>query len=557
MENFRRPKRPKKGVTIDGIFSEKRRNSVHSNAKSGSVANFHRSQSYQPPQNQSVGNFRQPSGFNAASQPSLSSGTNTVAPMTTAPSRARATEPLAFETPKKPKKFLGIFPRKAKTDIQPKSRKKKIIKRTLIVLAVIALFAGGYFAYKVYITQRHVLKGGGKAPALANQVDISQLKGEGDGRINVLLLGIGGPGHDGPDLTDTIMLASIDPINNEAALVSIPRDLWVKIPNNGTQKINAAYAYGKQQSKAKDAAGKQKDALDLVDKTVGNVIGIPIHYHVVVDFAAFKQAVDAVGGVTLNVPEQLYDPTIAWENNWNSVIAKPGVQTFNGSKALLYARSRETSTDFARGQRQRALLVALKDKVTSAGTFTNPVKISDLLSSFGNNVYTDFSLNDIMRLKEIGSKIPSSSISSLDMVTPPHDLLTTGMINGLSTVYPKAGVGNYTALQDYIRNALRDGYLKKENANVAVLNGTPTGGLATKQATILKSYGYNVTQVADAPTKNYANTIIVDLRNGTKKYTRHYLENRFNTKATSKLPDGIDPGTADFVIILGQNETSN
>jgi anionic cell wall polymer biosynthesis LytR-Cps2A-Psr (LCP) family protein len=81
-----------------------------------------------------------------------------------------------------------------------------------------------------------------------------------------------------------------------------------------------------------------------------------------VDFAAFKQTVNSIGGVTFNVPETLYDPTIAWENHGNSYIAMKGMQTFNGDKALLYARSRETSSDFARGQRQRQLIVAIKDK---------------------------------------------------------------------------------------------------------------------------------------------------------------------------------------------------
>src|SRR5205085_11751 len=175
-------------------------------------------------------------------------------------------------------------------------------------------------------------------------------------------------------------LMSIDPVNHNAALLSLPRDLWVRIPGDGSQKINAAYPFGKQQSHAKKETGKINDGLSLLDRTLEPVIGIPIHYHAVVDFSAFKQAVDAVGGVTFNVPETLYDPTIAWENHGNSTIARKGSMTFNGQTALLYARSRETSSDFARGQRQRQLLVAIKDKIMSVGTFSNPIKISQLLS---------------------------------------------------------------------------------------------------------------------------------------------------------------------------------
>jgi anionic cell wall polymer biosynthesis LytR-Cps2A-Psr (LCP) family protein len=132
------------------------------------------------------------------------------------------------------------------------------------------------------------LHGGGGAPALADKVDVSQLKGEGDGRINILLLGIGGPGHDGADLTDTIIVASIDPINHKASLLSLPRDLWVQIPGNGYQKINAAYAYGKESSTSKDEYTKEQAGLALLDKTLSPVIGVPIHYHAIIDFKAFK-----------------------------------------------------------------------------------------------------------------------------------------------------------------------------------------------------------------------------------------------------------------------------
>ncbi len=428
-------------------------------------------------------------------------------------------------------------------------------KRLAQVLGGMIVLIGLFLAIKFFIIERHIFKGGGKAPALSANIDINQLKGEGDGRVNVLLLGIGGPGHDGPDLTDTVLLASIDPINKKAALLSLPRDWWVRIPGDGSQKLNAAYPYGKEGSKSKDVNQQIKDGLDLLDRTLEPVIGIPIHYHAVVDFKAFEQAVNAVGGVTLNAPEQLYDPTIAWENNYNSVIAQKGSQTFDGHRALLYAKSRETSTDFARSQRQRALLVALKDKSLSLGTLSNPVRISSLLSSFGDNIYTDLSLNDMLRLHQIGSGIDSSQILSLDLVTPPHDLLTTGSLGDLSVVEPKTGLFDYTAIQAYIRNTLKDSFIANENARVAIYNATGTSGLATTQATILKSYGYNVTTVDNAPTTNPAATTIVDLTHGAKKYTKHYLEGRYKASSVSSLPSNLPAaaGQADFVIILGQN----
>lgn len=435
------------------------------------------------------------------------------------------------------------------------------LKKPILIASILFVAVIGYFGIRFYITQHDLFRGGGRAPALASRIDIKQLKGEGDGRINILLLGIGGPGHEGPDLTDTILLASVDPVNNKVSMLSIPRDLWVKIPGNGYQKINAAYPDGKLESRAKTEAGKDQDGLNLLDQTLEPVIGISIHYHAVVDFKAFKDLVDSLGGVTFNVPERLYDPTIAWENYNNPVIAKQGMQTMHGQQALLYARSRETSSDFARGQRQRQLLVAVKDKALSLGTFSNPVKVSNLLRSLSNNVYTDFSLNDMERLYQIGTKITSSSISSLDFVTPPHAYLTTAPINGLSTVVPKAGQGNYSDIQSFVRNELRDGFLAKENASLAVYNATDVAGLAASKAAVLKSYGYNITTVANAvKASNPAKTTVVDLTKNKDIYTRHYLEQRFNTTAVTSMPAsaGITPPVgSNFVIILGEDAANS
>ncbi|MDB5160661.1 MAG: hypothetical protein JWO96_41 [Candidatus Saccharibacteria bacterium] len=456
-------------------------------------------------------------------------------------------------------------------DIDSNSRKRRMskkhprgmrrLKKAGLVLASFIILGGAYFGIKFYVTERHLFRGGGRAPALSDNVDISQLKGEGDGRINILLLGIGGPGHDGPDLTDTLLLVSIDPVNHNVALLSLPRDLWVKIPNNGAQKINAAYPDGKYSSRQKTETGKVQDGLSTLDQTLQPVLGIPIHYHAVVDFAAFKQAVDAVGGVTFNVPETLYDPTIAWENHNNPYIARKGAQTMNGSLALLYARSRETSSDFARGERQRQLLVALKDKILSVGTLSNPVKVSSLLDSFGNNVYTDLSLNDMMRLQTIFKAIPSGNINSLDLVTPPHNLVTTANMNGLSVVEPRLGFYDYTEIQSYVHNALKDSFIAKENSQLAIYNATSIDGLATTSANKLKSYGYNVVTIDNTPTQtNPATTVIVDLTKGKDKYTKHYLEQRFNVKSVSSLPAGAGitpPAGSSFVIILGRDAAAS
>lgn len=439
-----------------------------------------------------------------------------------------------------------------------RARLKKVLKRATLLLLALIIATAGLLGYKFYSTQKQVLSGGGHAPAVCDgEVSLELLNKEGDGRVNILLVGIGSEGL----LTDTIMIASLDPETDKIDLLSIPRDLWVNIPGRGQDKINAAYEYGQQGSAAKSNFEKNRSGTELLDKVLENIMGITIHYHAIFDFAAFKQIVDALGGVTVNVPETLYDPTIAWENHYNPVIASKGVQQFNGARALLYAKSRQTSSDFARAERQRLLLVAIKDKAFSVGTFSNPIKIVQLLNSLGRNVYSDFDTQSIKCLYTQISEVQSQNIKSLDLVTPPHDLLRTGPLYGRSIVQPKAGLFNYDELQSYVNSVFRDGFLARENASVAIYNATTTAGLATSTGNTLKSFGYNITTVENAPNQtNPATTMVVDLSKGANKYTRNYLEKRFGVTVTGDVPNGlgINPpaGTA-FVIIVGTDANSS
>jgi LCP family protein required for cell wall assembly len=543
MRYSHKPKRPNQSASIDGIVSDGRQlgASPHKPFKPDKIKSTPTLDAF----------VRRSDGFHAMRQSPHSLGQSPEAEES-----SLLNEPIVLDDiePKRKRRLFG------RSGVKH-PRRRRAVKRFFLAFGALILLAGAYFAFKFYVTEKHLFRGGGAAPALSENIDITKLNGEGDGRINILVLGIGGPGHDGPDLTDTILLLSIDPVNHKAAMLSIPRDLCVKDPCGSTNKINAFYTYGKEAAHSKDYGTQVKSGIASLDKVLEPVIGVPIHYHVIVDFAAFKQGVDALGGITFNVPETLYDPTIAWENHRDPYIARAGIQTLHGQQALLYARSRETSSDFARAQRQRQVIVAMKEKILSLGTFSNPVKVSSLMSSFGNNVYTDFSLNDTMRLYQIMGKIPSQSIVSLDLVTPPHAYLTTGTFNGASMVVPKAGLFDYDDITSYIRNALRDSFLEKENASVAVYNATNVAGLATKKANELKSFGYTVTTVDNTPTtSNPATTTVVDLSQGKDVYTRHYLEGRFNVKAVTKMPPdiGVTPPTGTtFVIILGKDAANS
>ena len=294
---------------------------------------------------------------------------------------------------------------------------------------------------------------------------------------------------------------------------------------------------------------------------MGDIVDMPLHYYSLVDFLAFKQAVDTVGGVDITVTEE----TAVQEYLWDSLDRKnyylnvqPGQQHFDGTRALYYARSRHTSPrgDFDRSERQRLLITALSQKILSAGTYTNPAKISGLLSAFGDHISTDMSVQDAVRLGEIGKAV-GTKIESLDLAKPGEALVGTGNINGLSIVRPTAGVNDYSEIRKFVHSKMRDGFIAKENANITVLNGAGIPGLAATKADQLKYYGYNVTTVDDAPSGDYTKTVIVDLTKGKKPYTKNYLEKRFGVKVVTKLPDtAIQPGSANFVIILGKDATT-
>lgn len=457
--------------------------------------------------------------------------------------------------------FLGH--KRTKKHKDKKDRKERHVRRTLmkgfaVFMVALIVAVGSLFAYG-YLKTRQIFRGNGEgAAALDKNVDPSRLNGEGDGRINILLLGKGGAGHTAPDLTDTLLLASIDPVANEAALLSVPRDMYVEDENGYSTKINAVYSNAKQAAISDGANADQAEdtGLRAIEKSITEVIGVPIHYYVMVDFKAFEDAINIVGGVTVDVKKPLYDYTMAWLNGGNPLLADQGLQTFDGQHALYFARSRYGSSDFDRSERQRQIIIALQQKVIGSGTFSNPFKVVDLLNTFSENVRTDLNgEGEIKRLYEIGQGISGDRIISVGLTDDPV-LVTTDFIDNQSIVRPVAGLYQYEDIQTYVRNTLKDAFLKQENSRVVIMNGTGVGGLATSRKKELESYGYNIVTVDNAPTADYENTRLIQI-NGDHRYTASYLARRLGVNAEEVTIDGLPTiETADFVIILGNDEVT-
>jgi LCP family protein required for cell wall assembly len=435
--------------------------------------------------------------------------------------------------------------------------KKKAIFRTLAFTVIAAMLVTGWIFGKAWWNANKALSGGGDAVAFSKEIDPNSLTGEGDGRVNIMLTGKGGEAHEGGELTDSIMIASIDPINNGVVLVSLPRDMWVKPKDLWPMKINAVYSSAKSQAlykNPKDTKAAEKAGIDTLEKTVEDYTGVKINYYGMIDFTAFQEAVNTIGGIDVTLEEPYTDPTMYIGRKLLSLPA--GTTHLDGATALGYARSRYGAErgDFDRGEHQQKVIVGIKDKVLSLGTFSNPLKVSQLLDTMGNRVETNFALNDIMRLYELSKQIQTQNIKNVDLAMEGEAVVTTDRIGDQSVVIPKAGVDDYSEVKQYLRSKLIDGFIIKEQPTVIVLNGSNRPGAAKKRADELKSYGYNVLQVADAENSELTATTLVDKTNGVKKYTKRYLELRFNTKAVKDVKSmDLTPYTADFIVVIGPN----
>ena len=343
-----------------------------------------------------------------------------------------------------------------------KHSKKKIVKRTILAIILIIVVFGGYLGIKDVNILDKVFHGNLLSDASAlfgNQV---QLNGESTGRVNILLAGWQGKSTDEGPLTDSIMIVSVDTKNHTAFTMSIPRDLWVHIPGNGYEKINAANDnIGFHQS------GYFNGGMGQLQQIIEQDMGIPINYYALVDYQAFEDAVNAVGGVTVDIkspdPRGLYDPNV--DKAHGGPLKLPnGPVTLNGLSALALALARGDSpyaygfplSDINRAQHQRQILIALEQKATSVGVLSNPLDISKLIDAIGNNVKTNLSLADVLTLAQIVKGIGISSIGSYGLsYGGSNPLLTTYLTsNGQDALIPKAGKNNYSQIQSYYQSLI-------------------------------------------------------------------------------------------------------
>lgn len=435
-----------------------------------------------------------------------------------------------------------------------KPKKKKHTGRIVLIIIVLVLVAGvaGVLVWGDKVISK--LTGGNSGifdfiGAMSSNV---KLKTDEKGRTNILIFGTsgydmdgdeGGGVHDGAQLTDSIMVASVDQESGDVAMVSLPRDLYVGNTCTSTGKVNEVYfcanLYGK------DEAGGA-EALKTVMK---EIFDIDIQYRVHVDWGALVQIVDSLGGITVTLDEDI-------EDTWTNTFIKAGEPvTLNGEQALGLARARHGTEmgDFTRGNSQQKILGAILNRVVESGLDLGTAL--GLVDIVGDNVRMDFNIEELKTLFYLAKDISPDEMRQIPLVDYDKNIyyLSTAMMNGISYVVPSAGMKNYTAIQEYVKQLLVSDPALREEANIVVLNGSGVIGVASQEKAKLEKLGFTKVAASDAPDGEYTEKYYVYDVSGSTPATVKRLSEEYVVDAlpATEIPAGIDTTGVDVIVILG------
>ncbi len=334
----------------------------------------------------------------------------------------------------------------------------------------------------------------------------------GEERVTFLLLGIDRRcDEEGPTHTDSVMVASVDPVAETAVLLSLPRDLWVDIPGFEVDRINQAFYFG--QIYEYPGGGQA-----LARETVENFLGIPVDHYITIDFQGFIDGVDLLGGIDMDIPEAIIDSD--YPDNcygYDPFSIEAGQQHLDGEMALKYARTRATfGGDVDRAGRQQAVILAVKDEITQFNQFPQLlVQAPELWRTFQENLHTNLALEDAVQLALLIQEMPRENIRTA--VLDYDYVYTETTPDGRQVLVPR---------RDEIRELRNElfaeaplptpdirelaGSMEDENAKVAVYNGTAVFGLAGETQEYLLDRGVNVTEVGNADAATYSTSQIID-----------------------------------------------
>ena len=409
----------------------------------------------------------------------------------------------------------------------------------------------------------------GETPAVPNQEESAQapqLAGptpepwDGASRVNVLVMGLDYSDWregEGPPLTDTMILFTVDPVAKTAGMISIPRDLWVSIPGYGYFKINQAYQLG-------EVNRLPGGGPELATKTVEHLLGVPVQYYAQIDLEAFVRFIDEIGGVKITVPKKIKIDLM--DDAEGKIKLEKGTQTLPGAYALAYARARNTEGgDFDRAQRQQQIIFGIRDRVLQFDLLPTLIaKAPVLYNELSGGINSNMTFDEIFQLAWLATQIPLEDIQK--GIIGPQQVNFGKSPDGLDVLKP---------LPDQIR-LLRDEIfgitagsnspvvasgkekvelMAEEGARLALLNGTLTSGLASRTEEYLTGLGANVTVVGDAENKPQTYTAIYDYTGN--PYTLQYFVELMNISEYRIFFKYNPESEVDVTIILGDDWFGN
>lgn len=483
---------------------------------------------------------------------------------------------------------------KKKKDKKPK-KKRKVLKRVLIALAIILVLAGGgiYLYLNDFVAQ---ITDGGSIMGLIFSDPDTPLEKDSNGRTNILVFGTEGwimdrpELYDGGDLTDSMMLISINQDTGDAKAVSLPRDLKTSTCT-ASGKLNEVYYCNYSEVYTKINSGQkvsneekqkyEKKAAEALMQKFEEILGVKVHYRVHVNWQAVVQVIDAIGGIdvvftygnqtwkgdeiTIKTTDERGIADMSYDYiHYNFEYKNGKVYHLDGKKALAVARARNafggygaSGGNFSREYFQQRIIEAMVKKARASNLTSDLVGALKIKEAVGKNLRTNFKdteLKTLLKLADSDILTKMETISLYDTDGSGTSYLTMGMIDNISYVYPMAGVGQYDQIHDYIKKNLSGKGYVTENAKIVVLNGSDANGVAKNERNDLEDEGFTVTQAANAPEKD-------DLRgfDGIKVYqvnpsltkTAKALKKRYNVKLNTKIPDSLKEYDCDFIVVIG------
>lgn len=419
---------------------------------------------------------------------------------------------------------------------------RSLVPRKLLLGAGLGVALGlivvvGFFAGLFFLSRGGDFPG---APAAGSAQLPAGVPGRqpSDPRFAFLLMGYGGAGHDGAYLTDSMMVAIVDPSHRTLTLLSIPRDAWVPLVFSDQttvyNKLNTAYSFASDASLYSDRLprykGKQGPG-SFASDTTARLLGIPVPYYLALDFAGFREAVNALGGIDVTVPDAFSawyptndDPSI--DPSWTEVKFDKGRQHMDGERAIRYSRAREAidnpneGTDFARSQRQRLIIEAFKDRLFQPAGL---VHIPELLGVAARHVDTNYSVPSALQIAQLA--VGWGDVRAFQAALTNENYLTdsTGP-EGTYTLVPDSPDRSWAQVQAFARRLWQDPELGAAvaNAEVVVENDSGVAGLAGRVGTRLSKLGYRVGTPVTGTASSHSE--IVDQSDGQAKALARGLE---------------------------------